>query len=308
MVSDSWLVVGNMKFVEDFLLVSFLAAFLVACSANGGEQVLVPKYPDEDNNTTGSSGSAAPESSAGAVEDSAWASSLKWVEIPASAITRGTATYSISSFEITTTEVTRDVYIHVMGDVPQQANEGADYPIENVNWYQAVLFCNAYSKLLGRDTAYVYTSVGDESYLNDLSIDYTAKGAVRLPTENEWEVAARAGTTSKYYWGTAEAKDYAYYAQSKGPVAVAQYLPNEYGLYDMAGNVAEWVNDWYSPYENKDLKDPTGVESGTSRVVRGGGWSDKATALASNERAKKAPLYKSHTLGFRIVRSAKQSE
>lgn len=298
-----------MKLLVNFLLVSFFAALLAACSASGGEETFAPKFPDENegaaksSGSNGSSDSADPESSNGAVEDSA--SLMKWVAIPAAAITRGTATYSISTFEITTTEVTRGLYTTVMGDVPQQANEGADFPVENVNWYQAVLFCNAYSKLLGRDTAYVYTSVGDEFYLNDLSIDYAVKGAVRLPTENEWEIAARGGTTSTYYWGTDEAKKYAYYAQSKGPVAVAQYLPNEYGLYDMGGNVSEWVNDWYGSYENKDLNDPTGAETGTNRVVRGGGWSDKATALASNERDKKAPLYKGHTLGFRIARSAK---
>ena len=293
------------------LAFAFLTATIfVACSASGGEQTFEPQFPDEDTDTVkssdskGSSGSATPESSGGAVEDSAWASLVEWVEIPAASVTRGTATYSISSFEITTTEVTRDVYTKVMGDAPQQANEGEDFPIENVNWYQSVLFCNAYSKLLGRDTAYIYTSVGDESYLKDLVIDYGAKGAIRLPTENEWEIAARGGTTTKYYWGSEEAKNYAYYAQNKGPVAVGQYLPNEYGLYDMGGNVAEWVNDWYGSYENKDLKDPTGAETGTNRVVRGGGWSDKASALASNERGKKAPLYKGHSLGFRIARSA----
>ena len=295
--------------VMGIMFLSFFAAFLSACSASGGEQTFAPQFPDEGEGTVkssgsnGSSDSADPESSNGAVEDST--ALMDWVVVPAASVIRGTATYSISTFEITTTEVTRGLYSKVMGDVPQQANEGADFPVENVNWYQAVLFCNAYSKLLGRDTAYVYTSVGDEFYLNDLSIDYAVKGAVRLPTENEWEIAARGGTTSTYYWGTDEAKKYAYYAQSKGPVAVAQYLPNEYGLYDMGGNVAEWVNDWYGSYENKDLNDPTGAETGTNRVVRGGGWSDKATALASSERDKKAPLYKGHTLGFRIARSAK---
>lgn len=296
-----------MKLLVKFLLVSFFAAFFAACSASGGEETFAPKFPDENEGTAkssgsnGSSGSADLESSSGAVEDS----TLAWVTIPATAIIRGTATYSISSFEITTTEVTRGLYAKVMGDIPQQANEGADFPVEYVNWYQAVLFCNAYSKLLGRDTAYVYTSVGDESYLKDLSIDYSAKGAVRLPTESEWEVAARGGTASTYYWGTEEAKNYAYYGQSKGPVAVAQYLSNEYGLYDMAGNVAEWVNDWYGSYENKDIADPTGAETGTTRVVRGGGFQEAIKDCAPSKRDNKAPLYKSHTLGFRIARSVK---
>ncbi len=295
----------HMRFVEKFLLVSVFAAFLAACSASGGEQTFEPIIPDENEHPVNSSGSIAPQSSGGAAEDTSWASLMDWAEIPAASLTRGTAIYSISSFEITTTEVTRGVYAKVMGNVPQQANDGEDFPVENLNWYQAVLFCNAYSKLLGRDTAYIYTSVGDESYLKDLVINYSVKGAIRLPTESEWEVAARGGTTSKYYWGSEEARKYAYYGQSKGPVAVGQYLPNEYGLYDMAGNVAEWLNDWYGSYENKDIVDPTGADTGTNRVVRGGGWADKATALASSERDKKAPLYKGHTLGFRIARSTK---
>lgn len=300
-----------MRLVTNFVFGAAFAAFLTACSASGGEETFAPQFPDEDAGTVkssdsnGSSNSDTPESSDSAVEDSAWAALVEWAKIPATDVTRGTATYSISGFEIATTEVTRDAYFKVMGSLPQQANDSTNFPVENVNWYEAVLFCNAYSKLLGRDTAYVYTSVGDESYLKDLTIDYSAKGAIRLPTENEWEVAARGGTTSTYYWGTDEAKKYAYYAQSKGPVAVGQYIPNEYGLYDMGGNVAEWVNDWYGTYENKDQTDPTGAETGTNRVVRGGGWSDKASAMASSERDKKAPLYKGHALGFRVARSAK---
>jgi len=299
------------NFVFEATFVFLMAAFLAACSASGGEETFAPQFPDENAGTVkssgsnGSSGSVAPESSDSAVDDSAWASLVEWAEIPATDVTRGTATYSISGFEIATTEVTRDAYFKVMGSLPQQANDSTNFPVENVNWYEAVLFCNAYSKLLGRDTAYVYTSVGDESYLKDLTIDYAAKGAIRLPTENEWEVAARGGTTTTYYWGTDEAKNYAYYAQSKGPVAVGLYTPNEYGLFDMGGNVAEWVNDWYGTYENKDKTDPTGADSGTNRVVRGGGWSDKASAMASSERDKKAPLYKGHALGFRVARSAK---
>ena len=298
-----------MKLVASFVFGAAFAAILAACSASGGEETFAPQFPDEDAGTVkssdsnGSSGSVAPESSDSAVEDSAWAALVEWAEIPATDVTRGTATYSISGFEIATTEVTRDAYTKVMGSVPQQANDGEDFPVENVNWYEAVLFCNAYSKLLGRDTAYVYTFVGDESYLKDLTIDYAVKGAIRLPTENEWEVAARGGTTSTYYWGTDEAKKYAYYAQSKGPVEVAGYLPNAYGLYDMGGNVAEWTNDWYAAYPTTAQENYTGANSGDYKVVRGGGWPDKAPALASAERDKEDPKYRSQKVGFRVVYS-----
>jgi Uncharacterized conserved protein len=88
-----------------------------------------------------------------------------------------------------------------------------------------------------------------------------------LPTEIEWEVAAHGGVyESAYYWGTEPASDYAYYGQTKGPTEVAQFIPNAYGLYDMAGNVAEWVNDWYDSYSTKDEENPVGPSTGTYEV------------------------------------------
>jgi len=295
-----------MKLAKWFNISIFLlgspALFLCACSASGGEQTFEPKYPDEEEGTVLSS-SGVSASSSSVAEDENWDSLFTWVEIPATVVTRGTAKYSVSAFEVASTEVTQKAYQLVMGELPQQAKTGEAYPVEYVNWYQAALFCNAYSKLLGVDTAYVYSSVGSEFYLKDLVIDYEAAGAIRMLTENEWEIAARGGTTTTYYWDTDEAKKYAYYAQEKGPVEVGGYIPNAFDLYDMAGNVAEWVNDWYGSYENKDMENPTGAESGTMRVVRGGGWNDKAPALSAGERDKKEPLYKTHTLGFRVGRS-----
>ena len=296
-----------MKLANSFsALIALLLAVafsLCACSASGGEQTFEPTIPDErGGDTNSSSGTSATSSSSSA--DEKWDSLFTWVSVPASVITRGTAKYGISAFEVASTEVTRKAYRLVMGEIPQQGNEGDSLPVEYVNWFQAALFCNAYSKLLGADTAYVYTSVGSDYYLNGLFIDYSAADAIRMLTENEWEVAARAGTTTTYYWNTDEAKKYAYYAQSKGPVAVASYIPNDFGLYDMAGNVAEWVNDWYGTYENKSVDNPTGAASGSSRVVRGGGWSSVAKDIAPTARDKKEPLYKDHTLGFRVGRGA----
>jgi formylglycine-generating enzyme required for sulfatase activity len=119
----------------------------------------------------------------------------------------------------------------------------------------------------------------------------------------EWEIAAHGGTTSTYYWGTAEASKYAYYGQSKGPARVAQFIPNDYHLYDMAGNVAEWVNDWYSSYASSSMSNPVGPESGSYRVIRGGGWSSVVKDIAPDARDKKEPRYKSAAVGFRIVYS-----
>ena len=82
-----------------------------------------------------------------------------------------------------------------------------------------------------------------------------------------------------------------------------EYIPNDAGLYDMAGNVAEWVNDWYYAYPTVSQENYSGPAEGTYKVVRGGGWSDKAPALASGEREKKDPKHRSQTIGFRIVYS-----
>lgn len=297
------------KFLNAALLMALALPF-VACTANGDKAEVNPIIPTPSEKSSSSAenpgSSESGNSSSSVVLDTATIWNLfkdtAWVSVGAGEMVWGSITFKVNDFSISKTEVTQTVYKAVMGDIPQQSNSGEDYPVENVSWYDAVLFCNAASKLLNLDTAYVYASVGAENYLKDLTIDYSAK-SIRLPTEIEWEIAARAGTSTTYYWDTDEAKKYAYYAQSKGPVKVAQYIPNALGLFDVAGNVAEWVNDWYGAYPTKSVENYTGVESGNLRVVRGGGWSDKAPALSTGERDKKDPLTKTHMLGFRVVLS-----
>ena len=234
--------------------------------------------------------------------DSAIFGKFEWSVIPKATITRGVNTFGVNSFTIATTEVTQKVYEFVMNDLPKQEKSGENRAVSNVNWFRAVLFCNAFSKLAGLDTAYVYKSIAGDSTLVGLEINYSAS-AVRLPTENEWEVAARGGTSTTYYWDTDVAAKYAYYGQTTGPDEVAQKLPNAFGLYDMAGNVAEWVNDWYDTYPKNKSDNYTGTESGEYRVIRGGGWSDKVTALAPKEREKLNPAQSKVTVGFRLVYS-----
>ena len=84
---------------------------------------------------------------------------------------------------------------------------------------------------------------------------------------------------------------------------VCGYTPNAYQLYDMAGNVAEWVNDWYGAFPTKETENYTGVSQGSARVVRGGGWNSPIKDCAPDVREKKDPLYTSHALGFRVVYS-----
>ena len=274
---------------------------LVACTAGGdpveSEEVTPVK--------TGKSSSSVSSSSAGKDSlhvDKAIFGMFEWAVIPKASITRGVNSFGVNSFKISTTEVTQKVYEFVMNDLPKQSKMGDELAVSNVNWFRAVLFCNAFSKVAGLDTAYVYKSIVDDSVLVDLNIDYSAN-AVRLPTENEWEVAARGGTNTTYYWDTDVAGKYAYYGQTAGPDTVAKRLPNAYGLYDMAGNVAEWVNDWYDAYPKNGSDNYAGPKTGVYRIVRGGGWSDKVTELAPKEREKLAPAHSKVTVGFRLVYS-----
>ena len=285
------------------LCMPFAFMTLVACTASGdaveGKQV----FPiDTDNGSKSSSDSKSSSSVKAPDIDPTIFGLFDWVKIPKSTITRGVNSFGVNSFSIATTEVTQKVYEFVMGGLPKQSKAGDERAVSDVNWYRAALFCNEFSKLAGLDTAYVYKSITADSVLKDLNIRYSV-ASIRLPTENEWEIAARDKTTTTYYWDKDVDSKYAYYGQNSGPDEVAQKTPNAYGLYDMAGNVAEWVNDWYDAYPKKESDNYTGPKTGEYRIVRGGGWSDKVTALAPKEREWLDPARSKTTLGFRLVYS-----
>ncbi len=185
-------------------------------------------------------------------------------------------------------------YASLMGANPGSVNAAAtgdSFPVFNVTWYQAVLYCNRRSKAENYDTVYSYSAICTSSVctvvLENLTINYNRFG-YRLPTEAEWEYACRAGTTSDYYWGSGAAAEstavkYAWYSANSGlnPRKVGQLLPNAYGLYDMVGNVSEWVNDWLDYYPDSAVTDPIGPSqlseadyeaSGESRPRRGGSY------------------------------------
>ncbi len=218
-------------------------------------------------------------------------------------------------FYMDTTEVTQGDYDVVMGSYSGYSSPswngmggyGINYPAYYVHWYDAVLYCNARSKAEGKDTVYIYNSIsgspGNGCTLDGFTMDLNKNG-YRLPTEAEWEYACRAGTTSDYYWDniTIVTDDCAWYSNNSDSKSheVAEKKSNNFGLYDMAGNVYEWCNDWYGVYNNGNQENPIGPVSGIDRVLRGGSylWSGEAD-LRSATRCGSIPEYS--TIGFRIV-------
>ena len=134
----------------------------------------------------------------------------------------------------------------------------------------------------------------------------------RLPREAEWEYACRAGSTTRYSFGddAGALGEYAWYDENAWRAGAAhahqvgQKKPNEWGLYDMHGNVSEWVEDWFGDYPSGAVTDPTGPATGSARVNRGGGWISAAGFARSAHRNYHAPGRRGGILGFRLVRMA----
>jgi formylglycine-generating enzyme required for sulfatase activity len=207
-------------------------------------------------------------------------------------------TGQVSSLFMGKTPVTQKEYEAVMGKNPSSF-KGADLPVENVTWYDAVEYCNKLSMKEGLIPAYSGSN-------DNITCNFTANG-YRLPTEAEWEYAARGGNRDTlafdyaggnsidvlgWYEGNSEAASH----------AVGQKQPNSLGLYDMAGNVWEWCWDWYGPYQQGNQRDPWGPALGKERVNRGGGWSNKASYLRSTYRSVGNPGNRYRDLGFRVLR------
>lgn len=153
-------------------------------------------------------------------------------------------------------EVTQARWEKIMGFNPSKF-VGANLPVEQVNFLDVQKFIKK------------------------------SKGVCRLPTEAEWEYAARGGATTRYFWGNMVHEDYTWYEDNSSETShsVGGKAPNQYGLHDMMGNVWEWVNDWYEPYyKMRSKNNPPGPETGESKVVRGGSFDSSAGALRITNR------------------------
>jgi sulfatase modifying factor 1 len=215
---------------------------------------------------------------------------------------------SLSAFYMGETEVTYGewqtliIWAKARGYIFSSRGDGlsAQHPVTNVSWYDAIKWCNAKSQKDGLAPCYKASGVIYRNGRGDrVTCDWNANG-YRLPTEAEWEKAARGGLVGKKFpnGDSLEKRD----ANIDGSCAVevGRYPANGYGLYDMAGNVAEWCWDWHGSYSG-DV-DPSGPASGSYRVLRGGRWSFNADDSRSALRNGALPSTMSNNLGFRLAR------
>ena len=219
---------------------------------------------------------------------------MEFVLIPAGAFTMGTTdghpdeqpvhTVRISQpFYLGKYEVTQAQWEAVMGHNPSTFRGHPKFPVEQVSWEDVQEFLHRLN-----------TEEGSTQY--------------RLPTEAEWEYAARAGTTTAYGFGSDMSRldEYAWYGGNSAHKShpVGQLKPNAWGLHDMHGNVWEWVQDWYETYPAGTVTDPQGPVSGASRAFRGGGQSNVAWRCRLSSRGHGPPDSRLDAVGVRVLRAA----
>ena len=186
---------------------------------------------------------------------------------------------TLSSYCIGQTEVTQELWLAVMGSNPSHFTGNLQRPVETVSWNDCQTFISKLNQLTGQN--------------------------FRLPTEAEWEYAARGGNRSQgyKYAGSNNIDNVAWYTSNSASTThpVATKAPNELGLYDMSGNVWEWCQDWFGSYSSTAQTNPTGPASGSSRVSRGGSWGSYAGLCRVSYRHGNAPSGTSYYLGLRLA-------
>jgi len=214
---------------------------------------------------------------------------------------------TLTGFYMGKYEITQAQYTELMGVNPSYFSDHTNKPVEQVSWFDAISFCNKLSEHEGLSKCYTLNG-------SEVSFNSNAKG-YRLPTEAEWEYAARGGTNyTDYYtysggnsvyevgWVKENSYDLGYEHPDYGTHPVGSKKANKLGIYDLSGNVWEWCWDWFGSYTSGNETNPTGGPKIEHRVYRGGCWAYETTYARSSARGYGTPENGSYSLGFRVVR------
>ena len=224
-------------------------------------------------------------------------------------------TVTVKSFYIGKYEVTQKEWTAIMGSNPSYV-KGDNLPVERVSWYDAIEYCNLLSEKEKLTPAYTINK-NQKDWNNKSKLDslkWTVRwnrnaNGYRLPTEAEWEYAAKGGNGSPgnyTYAGSNNIDEVAWWTENRAGSTqeVGTKKPNGLGLYDMSGNVFEWCWDWFGDYPRRAQTDPIGASSGYNRVYRGGSWSPSVRGVRSADRGNNTPTYRFLIVGFRVARNA----